>query len=449
MGTKPINKLLISTAVPLIISMLVQAFYNVVDSFFVAKISQDAFNAVSLAFPVQNIMIAIGSGAGAGIVAFTPRSLGEKNKENANMYAVNGVFLAVCSYVLMLLFGIFFSEVFFKSQTNIVNIIKDGTAYLKICCGFSFGLFGQFVFERLMQSTGKASLSMWTQSVGAVINIILDPILIFGYLGLPEMGVAGAAVATVIGQLCGLITGIILNAKFNKEITLNLKNFKPDGKIIGDICKVGIPSALTIGIGSVMTYLMNRLLIDLEKTATAAAVFGAFFKLQSFIFMPVVGLAHGMSPIVAFNLGAGKKERMLKAYRLSVAYAVCFTALAVIVTISVPEKLLSIFNATDFMIGIGVPALRIVSIGYPLAGYGIVTSQFFMACGRSTISLAMSIIRQLALLLPAAYILGYTLGYGYVWFAIPIGELGSAAMGAYGRTLLQRKVISRIEEGTY
>ena len=318
MGVMPTGKLLFSMALPMMISMLVQALYNVVDSVYVAQLSQDALNAVSLSFPIQNLMIALGSGIGVGMNALLSKSLGEKNYEQANKYAENGIFLSLCSFVILFIFGITGVKWFFASQTDIPAILQGGEDYLTICCCASFGLFGQMIFERLMQSTGKTMLSMYTQGLGAIINIILDPILIFGYLGLPAMGVAGAAIATVIGQIAGFILGIILNHHFNKEVRVSFKGFKPNGKVILNIFKIGLPSIIMVSISSVMTYFINKLLIALESSATAAAVFGAYFKLQSFIFMPVFGLTNGMIPIISYNLGAGNLLRMLKTYRLSI-----------------------------------------------------------------------------------------------------------------------------------
>lgn len=446
MGTQPLNSLLLSTAIPLIISMLVQALYNMVDSLYVSRLGQDAFNAVSLSFPIQNIMIAIAVGTGAGIVTLISKSLGEKNFEKANQFASNGVFLTVCSYLVMLVFGIIGVEAFFKSQTDIAKIIEDGTEYLSICCIFSFGAFGQILLERLMQSTGKSGLSMWTQLIGAVINIVLDPIFIFGWWIFPEMGVAGAAVATVAGQIISMIVGIVLHHYYNKDVRVKLKGFKPNGKLILAIYQIGVPSMLTAGIGSVMTFMMNKLLITIETTATAAAVFGAYFKVQSFFVMPVFGLSNGMNPIVGYNLGAGNKQRMLGVYRLSLRYGICYMLLATASFLFIPDILLKIFNASELMLEIGVPAFRIISVAYIFAAYCIITSQFFTACGKSFLSLLMSLARQLVILIPVAYLLGYTLGYKYVWFALPIGELGSVAMAIFGRIRIQKLVINRIPD---
>ena len=446
MGTQPLNKLLLSIAVPLIISMLVQSLYNMVDSLFVSQLGQEAFNAVSLSFPIQNIMIAMAVGMGAGVVTLISKSLGEKNYEKANLFATNGAFLSVCSYLVMLVFGIVGVKAFFESQTQIAQIVEYGTEYLTICSVCSFGLFGQILMERLMQATGKSGLSMWTQLVGAITNIILDPILIFGWWIFPEMGVTGAAVATVIGQIVSMVVGVILHHHYNKDVRMNFKGFKPNGKLILAIYQIGIPSMLTMAIGSIMTFMMNKLLIAIEETATAAAVFGAYFKVQSFFVMPVLGLSNGMNPIVGYNLGAGNKQRMLGAYRLSVVYGVCYMLLATASFLFIPDLLLKIFNASELMLEIGVPAFRIISISYVFAAYCIITSQFFTACQKSFLSLLMSLARQLVILIPVAYLLGYTLGYEYVWFALPIGEIGSVVMAIYGRVKIKKQVLDRIPD---
>ncbi len=446
MGTRPVNRLLVSMALPLMISMLVQALYNVVDSVYVAQLSQNALNAVSLSFPIQNLMIAVASGTGVGVNALLSKSLGEKNHEMANKFAINGVFLAICSYIVTLIFGLTCVEVFFRSQTTISEIISGGVDYLSICCCFSFGIYGQIIFERLMQSTGKTIYSMFTQGLGAIVNIILDPILIFGYLGFQPMGVAGAAIATVIGQICSMILGIILNHHFNKEVRIHPKGFRPSGKIIWNIYRIGIPSIIMVSISSVMTYFINKLLIAIETTATAAAVFGAYYKLQSFVFMPVFGLTNAMIPIIGYNLGAGNKHRMLKTYRLSVMYALIVMILGMAAMLFLPNVLLSFFNASSMMMQIGEPALRIICLSFPFAAFGIVAGSFFQACGNGLVSMIMSIARQLVVLVPVAYILGYAAGVEFVWYAFPIAELASCGVAAFGRFYINKKILSKMPE---
>lgn len=447
MGVKPINKLLITMALPMMASMIVQALYNIIDSIYVAQLSQEALTAVSLAFPIQNLMIAIGSGTGVGVNALLSKALGEKDYDGANKYAVNGVFLAVCSYIVMLIFGLTCTRVFFESQTTIKEIVEGGVDYLEICCTMSFGLFGQLIIEKLMMSTGKTIYSMFTQGFGAIINIILDPILIFGYFGCPAMGVAGAAWATVAGQIGGMILGIILNHHFNKEIRLKLKGFKPNGRAIWGIYKIGIPSIIMQSIGSITTYLINKLLIVLESTATAATVFGAYYKLQSFIFMPVFGLTNGLIPIVSYNLGAGNKKRMLSSYKLSIVYAVIIMALGMLAMMFIPDVLLSFFNSSEHMLEMGRVALRILSISFPFAAFCIVTSAFFQACGNGVISMIMSFARQIVVIVPAAYILGYILGVNGVWYSYPIAETMSCLVAVIGLIMINKKLLKNIPDG--
>ena len=440
MGVMPINKLLLTMALPLMISMLVQALYNIVDSVFVGKISQDAFNAVSLAFPLQNIIIAIGSGTGVGVNALIARSLGEKDPEKANRYAANGVFLGLASGFIMLFIGLFVSEPFFKSQTDNPVIIENGVKYLKICTCLSVFIIVQCLFERLLQSTGKTILSMYTQGIGAIVNIIFDPIFIFGF----KMGVAGAAWATVLGQFCGMIAGFLLNEKFNKEISLKLKAMKPNLRFIGNIYKIGIPSILMISVGSVMTYMMNKLFLSIEPTETATAVFNAYFKLQSFVVMPVIGLAHALLPIVSYNYGAKNKARMLEAYKLGVLYALAVLSLGVLAMLFIPELLLKMFSASDEMLKIGIPAFQIIAVSFLFTSYGIPTSNFFQAVGNGVLSMLLSLVRQLAVLVPVAYLLGYTIGYQASWWAIPIAESTAAVVAVFGWFYIKRRILDKL-----
>ncbi len=444
MGVMPVNKLLISMALPMMISMLVMALYNVVDSIFVSQINENALTAVSLAFPVQNLMIAIGSGTGVGINAYLSRSLGEQNKKNADGAANNGVFLALVSAVVFAVIGILFSGLFFEMQTNDEQIIEYGYEYLIICTVCSFGMFGQMTFDRLLQSTGKTFYTMITQATGAVINIILDPIFIFGYFGMPEMGVAGAAVATVIGQIIAMALSIYFNVKKNDDITLKLKGFRPDIKSIKRIYAVGLPSVIMLSISSVMTFCLNKILISFSSTATA--VFGVYFKLQSFVFMPVFGLNNGMVPIISYNYGARKKERMTKTVKLSVMYAICIMIIGVIIFQFFPQELLLMFNASDDMLRIGTAALRIISISFIPAGFCIIAGSVFQALGNGVLSLVVSIVRQLVVLVPAAYILSL---FGYVeivWFAFPISEIMSVVLSVIFMRYIYTKEIKPMEE---
>ena len=405
MGVMPVNKLLISMALPMMISMLVQALYNIVDSMFVAQISENALTAVSLAFPAQNLMIAVGTGTGVGINALVSRSLGERNGERANLIANNGLLLYVLSGIVFALFGIFGSRLFFRAQTSDLEIVELGTQYLRICCLLSTAIFLQFGFERILQATGRTIYTMLTQGLGAIVNIILDPILIFGLFGAPKLGVSGAAVATVFGQICAASLACFFNKKKNDDIVINPKKYHLQAHAVKSIYAIGVPSICMASIGSIMTFGMNKILIGF--TSTAAAVFGVYFKLQSFIFMPVFGLNNGMVPIIGFNYGARKPDRLMKTMRLAVTYA---------------PQLLAIFNASAQMLSIGIPALRIISLSFLLAGFDIIIISVMQALGHGVISLIISILRQLAVLLPVAFIFSKIWGLNAVWIAFPLAE---------------------------
>lgn len=426
MGVMPINRLLITMSLPMVISMLVQALYNVVDSMFVAMIGEDALTAVSLAFPIQSLMIAVSTGTGVGINALLSRSLGEKNFKEANRAANNGVFLGILSYLAFALFGIFFSRIFFETQTNDAQIIQYGTEYLMICTIFSLGIFMQITFERLMQSTGRTIYNMITQGTGAVINIVLDPILIFGLLGFPKMGVAGAAAATVIGQTVSMLMSFYFNEKKNVEIKLRVREFRPNAKTIRNIYAVGFPSIIMQSISSVMTFGVNKIL--LMFSSTAVSVFGVYFKLQSFIFMPIFGLNNGMVPIVAYNYGARNKKRIMDTVKLSTILAVGIMLVGVFIFEVFPEQLLKLFNASEQMMQIGVPALRIISLSFVFAGVSITIVSVFQALGNGIYSLIISIVRQLVIILPVAYLFAKMIGLDAVWFAFPISEIASILM---------------------
>lgn len=420
MGSMPIHTLLLNMAIPMMISMMVQALYNIVDSLFVSRISENALTAVSLAFPIQNLMIAIATGTGVGINALLSRSLGENNQKEANETAKNGIFLAFLSSIVFFFFGLFGSGFFFHTQTDISEIIEGGTLYLQICTMLSFGIFGVITFERLLQATGRTLYSMITQTTGAVINIILDPIFIFGLFGMPKLGVAGAALATVIGQIASCILAAVINVKKNKEISLEMKNFRPNLDTIKKIYAVGIPSIIMASISSVMTFGINKILMVFSSTATA--VFGIYFKLQSFIFMPVFGLNNGMIPIIAYNYGAQKRKRITQTIRLSVIYATIIMIIGFFIFQIFPNKLLMMFDASEHMFSIGIPALRIISASFVFAGVSIVLSTVFQAVGKGMSSLIISLVRQLIILLPLAYILS-NISLDAIWIAFPISEL--------------------------
>lgn len=442
MGVMSINKLLITMSLPMIISMLVQALYNVVDSMFVSHISENALSAVSLAFPLQSFMIAVGTGTGVGINAVLSKSLGEKNYDEANSVANNGIFLAVLSYLLFLIIGLFFTRFFYQCQTDITEIIEGGYSYLVVCTTCSFGLFGQIVFERLMQSTGKTFYTMITQGLGAIINIILDPILIFGLFGFPKLGIAGAAIATVIGQIIAMLLAIYYNVSKNDEIKIKIKGFKPNFKTIKKIYSVGIPSIIMGSIGSVMTFGMNKILMVFTSTATA--VFGVYFKLQSFVFMPVFGINNGMVPIVSYNFGARNKERMIDTMKISIIYAVCIMIIGFTIIQIYPDKLLSIFNASKSMIDIGIPALKIISLSFLFAGFCIIVGSVFQALGEGVLSMIVSIARQLVVLLPVAYLFSKTGNLNMIWWAFPIAEIASVVLSVIFLKRTYNKIIKDI-----
>lgn len=426
MGVLPVGKLLAGMAIPMMISMLVQALYNVVDSVFVAMISQDALNAVSLAFPLQNLMIAVGGGTAVGINALLSRSLGEKRQDMADRAANTGIFLSLCSFVVFAIFAVLLARPFFMAQTTNAAIISYGTAYAQICLGGSIGIFCQFCFERLLQSTGRTTLSMLTQLIGAVINIVLDPILIFGLFGLPRMEVAGAALATIIGQMIAAGVGLVVNLKLNHDIHIRLREVRWDRHVAGEIYRVGLPSIVVQSIGSIMIFGLNKILISFTETATA--VFGAYFKLQSFIFMPVFGLNNGMVPIVSFNYGAARMDRVKQAVRLSVISAVCIMLVGFTAFQLMPGVLLSMFNPSQEMLDIGSVALRIICLHFPLAGFCIIAGSVCQAIGNPLYSLVVSICRQLVVLLPAAWLLAQTGRLELVWLAFFIAELVSLTL---------------------
>lgn len=437
MGTMPENKLLLSMAVPMMISMLVQALYNIVDSIFVSRICEDALTAVSMAFPWQNIVIAIAVGFGVGINALLSRALGQKNAERVNQVAINGLLLALLSYLLVLVAGLIGIRAYMRTQTDIESIVNYGITYLNICILCSFGVFIEITFERFLQATGRTIYSMITQLAGALTNIILDPILIFGLLGFPKLGIAGAAWATVIGQCVGAVVAVMLNHFKNPEVHLRLRHIRANGRLMGEITAISIPSIIMSCISSLTCFVMNMILI--AYSSTAVAVFGVYFKLQSFVFMPVFGLNNGMVPIIAYNYGAQKPERIHKTIRLGMAYAVAIMAVGLLVFQLIPKQLLLMFDASDAMLGIGAPALRIMSLAFVFAGVGIASSSACQAFGYSVYSMLISIARQIVVLIPAAYLLSLTGVLRSIWFAFPIAEIVSLFLSLFFlRTTLKK-----------
>ena len=444
MGTMPVGRLVLNMSLPMMISMLVQALYNIVDSVFVAMLSENALTAVSMAFPLQTLLIAVGAGTGVGMNALLSKSLGEKNFKKADRTASNAAFLYGLSYLVFLILGFTVVKPFYASQVHNADpeILKFGIEYLSTVMIFSFGLLGQFFFERLLTSTGKTIFSMTSQLCGAITNIILDPILIFGLFGAPKMGVTGAAVATVIGQCVACIVAGICNHKFNHEVRLSFRGFRPDLKIIGHIYAVGIPSIIMQSISSIMTYCMNLILV--QFTVTATAIFGVYFKLQSFFFMPVFGLNNGITPIIAYNYGAQSRERVVSAIRHVVTYAVIVMLLGLAAFQLLPRQLLLMFDASETMLALGIPALRIISLSFVLASFGVAASGAFQALGKSIYSMYVSVARQLVVLLPAAFLLAQTGRVELVWWAFPIAELVSFAMSVIFMVHINWKIISKI-----
>lgn len=429
MGVMPVRRLLITMALPMMISMLVQALYNVVDSIFVAQISESALTAVSLVFPFQNLMISIGVGTAVGVNALLSRSLGEKNFALADQTAENGVFLSLLSYLAVLVLSLTLAQPFMAIQIDDPEIISYGVSYLRLVGGLSVGMFAAIMLERLLQSTGRTFYTMITQGLGAVINIVLDPLMIFGIGPFPEMGVAGAALATVIGQCVGAVLALYYNIRRNPEIHPKLRGFRPNGAVIRRIYAVGVPSILLSSIGSVMTFGMNQILTSFTSTATA--VFGIYFKVQSFAFMPIFGLNNGMVPIVSYNLGAQKKKRLVGTVKFAFLLALCIMIAGFLVFQLLPAPILRLFDASDIMLSIGVPALRIISISFLLASGSIISISTLQALGKGVQSMMISFTRQLIVLLPVAWLLSLRGTLESIWWAFPIAEVVTLALSVF------------------
>ena len=445
MGTMPVNRLLITMALPMMLSMLVQACYNIVDSWYLAKVSEDCLTAVSLAFAVQMLTVSFTGGLGVGVNALLSKSLGEKNFKEANRAAMNGLLIASLGAIVFLIFGVFFCEKYFLAQTQDVAIVKEGTSYLSICMIFSFAMIAQMIFERLLQSTGKTIFSMITQMVGAITNIILDPIFIFGYFGLPAMGTTGAAVATVCGQTIAAILALIFNLKWNKEIQFSLAGLRPRMSTIKRILVVGFPAMVMQSVGSVMNFGMNQILLTFSSTATA--VFGVYFKLNSFIFMPVFGMNNAVVPILAYNYGAGKRSRLIKTVKLSMMYAFASLLIGFTLFELIPDKLLLIFDTGDAtLLTLGVPALRIIATHFLVAWFCIIGLSLFQALGNGMYSLFVSVARQLIVLIPVAFILAKIGGLDLVWWAFPLAELMSLLVTAFFLIKINKNIIRNIPD---
>ena len=444
MGTEHIPSLLLKMALPMMLSMLVQALYNVVDSIFVAKISEDALTALSVAFPLQNLMIAFAVGLGVGINSLLSRALGEKDRQKADAAAGNGLFLELCAALLFVFIGFVLGPAFVRSQTSSAIVADHGITYVRICIGAGAFCFIAIFYERMLQATGKTHLAMIGQLVGALINIVFDPILIFGLLGFPKLGVAGAAIATVFGQFCGAMVSLAIHQKKNREIRITLSGLRPRSFTVRTILSVGIPSIIMGSIGSVMTYCVNRILDGFSSTAVA--VFGVYFKLQSFFFMPVFGLNNAMVPLIAYNYGARRPARMKQTIRWAIIYACSIMAVGLLLMQLMPDVFLRLFDASDDMLRIGVPALRTISLAFVGAGYAIVLSSTFQALGKGLYSMFVSIARQLVVLVPAAWLLSRTGQLSAVWWAFPIAEIMSALVSTLFFFHLKKTLLLPLEQ---
>ena len=426
MGVMPVGKLLFSMAIPMILSMLVQALYNVVDSIYVSRISESAVTALSLAFPVQNLQIGFATGIGVGVNSLLSKSLGEGNSDRVNRTAGNGIFLTGIAVALFMLFGFFGSHTFFAMQSDVAETVEGGTAYISICCIFTIGIFVEILGEKLLQASGRTVYTLYTQGTGAIVNIILDPILIFGWFGLPEMGIAGAAVATVIGQWIAALMAIYFNLKCNPDVHFHWKYLKPEKDVISPILTVGVPSIIMMAIGSVMTFGMNQILQGFKHYGeTATGVFGIYFKLQSFVFMPVFGLNNASISIIAYNYGARQPKRISACLKWSVSAVMCIMLLGTLLFQLFPELLLGIFQPSEDFLALGISALRIISIIFPLAAIGIALGASFQGLGNGIYSTITSLCRQLIVLLPAAFLLSLSGDVHLVWWAFPIAEVAS------------------------
>lgn len=427
MGTEPIGRLLFSVSFPIIISMLIQALYNMVDSYYIGKISEEAFTAVSIAFPLQNIIVGIGVGTGVGMNSLLSRSLGEKNFDKANLSAENGIFLSIIYGLSLLILAFILPKFYYESQNVSEIIVEYGIEYLSIIMAFSIGVFVQINCERLLQSTGRSMLTMLTQGIGALINIILDPIFIFGYYGLPAMGVRGAAIATVLGQIIGALFGIFFNFKYNKDI--QIKTIRPRLKIIKNIYEVGLPSIIMISVTSTTIYFLNKILS--VYSASAIAALGAYYKIQSFIFLPIFGLTNGLVPIIAYNYGAEFKGRILETIKLGFICGILMMLIGTAILLIFPEQLLDIFSASDAMKEVGITMLRIISLCFIFAGISIMGGSVFQALGNGLLTLIDAVIRNIIIILPYTYIVSRIAPIEYVWWSYLLSETSSIIFVSY------------------
>lgn len=442
MGTMPVTRLILNMSLPMMFSMFIQALYNIIDSIFVAKIAEDALTAVSLAFPIQNLMISFAVGTGVGVNALLSKKLGEKNQSEVNKSAMNGLFLSICTFISFVILGLLFLETYFYSQTSNLEIISYGLKYCKVVLYASIFIFLGIMSDRLLQSTGRTIYTMYSQLAGALTNIIFDPLLIFGIGFFPELGIYGAAIATVLGQAVSLSISLYFNFKKNPDIKISIKDFRPSGKIIGQIYKVGIPSILLSSISSVTTYFINLILGAFSTTAIA--VYGVYFKLNSFIFMPVFGLNNGIVPIVAYNYGAKNKERLLKTIKVGTLMAVAIMTFGMLLFLIIPEPLLNLFSASESMLKIGIPAMRIISTSFVGAAIAISLSSVFQAFGKAFYSMLVSFIRQIFFLLPSAYLLSLTGNINNIWFCFPIAEIVAVILSVFFLKNIFKNIIEKL-----
>ena len=444
MGIMPVGKLLVNMALPMIVSMMVQALYNVVDSIYVSRISESAVTALSLAFPVQNMQIGFAVGIGVGVNSLLSKSLGERNQEAANKTAGNGIVLMFAATVLFMLFGIFGVRPYFEMQSTVAETVEGGIAYTRICCLFVMGSFMQILSERLLQSTGRTVLTMVTQATGAIVNIILDPVFIFGWFGLPAMGMAGAAIATVIGQWSGALLGLYLNEKHNPEVQFGRRYAVPDMRFIKTILAIGVPSIIMNGVGSVMNFGMNQILQGFSETATS--VFGIYFKIQSFFFMPLFGLNGAIISIIAFNYGARKPERITKTLKLACGAGLALMIVGFLVFQIFPDLLLGMFNPSEHFLELGRVCLRTISFSFPVASICIILGATFQALGNGIYSTIVSLGRQMLVLLPVAYLMSLSGNVNLVWLSYPIAEIASATITAFFFVRIYRQKIKPLFE---
>lgn len=442
MGVMEVKKLMITMSLPIMISMLVQALYNIVDSMFVARVSQNALAAVSLCYPIQMIIVAVACGTAVGVNALLSRYLGQRETSKANQVALHGVFLSLCNWLVFAILGFFFSEAFLRLFSTDEAILEMGVSYMRICTFFSFGVFIQITYERIMQATGNTIYNMILQGVGALTNIILDPILIFGWFGMPALGVTGAALATVIGQTIAMVIGILITRFKIKEVQLHFKQFKLQFQMIKAMYRIAIPAILMQSIMSFMTVFMNMILVTFSEIAVS--VFSIYFKLQQFVFMAVLGMNNALIPVISYNYGARKKQRILTAIHFSLFASCIIMLLGTILFQLLPTQLLYLFDAQEEMLSIGIPALRIISISFLFAGISLVLSSVFQALDHGNKSLIITLLRQMVLLLPFAYFLANQFGLNSLWWSFPVTEAIVSVLSLWYLKVVKNKTIQHI-----